>query len=988
MTIQAQAADGSIHQFPDGTNPSVIDRVMKAYATSKSPQQSAPSQPLDPALRSQAEDFLKNPDLPAQSTTPQEAAARAQSGPADDQQRARDLRSGSHDAPAYQKQGQSLPGWRQTLYDMATNDVERFKILSRYYGKDNVGRDQYGLYIKSKDGRQVYPRSNLGSGLAANAAPVIGGAAGALAGSAAGGPAGAVGGSAGGAVVGQGVNDAVLGIMGFYDRTMGSEAANLATQGLESGALEGAGKLVGAGAKAAGTSAKDLATKPLRSALGYDPEKASVARDLVSKGYSINPASYAPDAKRIARVVESSRLYGADYTAKSEEKFARDQAIATMKKQGMTDEQAAAEYERMKTPSAVSSQPAGQALKTAAADEAESGRGATDRARSSILSEAEQQGKNAIAQRDATVRQLKTRYSDLQSRLQTSLDQGKRTLDQLATQVKKGPLAEDYAKRIIEYRNGIQRDATELYNYADEIAGDSRVNAEPAREAATQFMQNLPKDLREQFPVLVKRIAGMAGGEEGGSEMTFGEAHYLRSQLRDLAYSDKLSPEFKKGAYKHLSSQVDKILHDSEASPSLKEAAKTLDFADEFYAKNMRQFNNATMENLVKQIKDGLPPDPVKIARMVAQNGEMATLDRVLRIGGEPLRKRVAAADLQDVLAQSRKLGSQNIDPKELLNALTERQNNRTLTRLYGSQGNALMLYATRLAAKGGSIPISSFNPVGIMERDGFMRALEAANRIQDKITELTKKKPMEIMEAFLKPAKERIAQLEKAFGGRLSADMMKFLRDPELLAEKAASRVLDSEELLEEAARRFPQAMPVLQKYALQRVLAPLSRGQGSGTLLTTLGRLTPKQQAILFPAGMAQDLKKLADGLSVIRGPATHSMPGFSAGSVLGAEPVGLEGLTPAGKRQFITEGIAKLVTSPMFNRAVLAALAKDVASGPAGVTRAMTKIQALLSLAPRSVIRGAQPAKTQGTPEGQAQLPQQEKANLTQSWRKYLQ
>lgn len=37
MTIQAQAADGSVHEFPDGTNPSVIDGVMKQYASSQQP---------------------------------------------------------------------------------------------------------------------------------------------------------------------------------------------------------------------------------------------------------------------------------------------------------------------------------------------------------------------------------------------------------------------------------------------------------------------------------------------------------------------------------------------------------------------------------------------------------------------------------------------------------------------------------------------------------------------------------------------------------------------------------------------------------------------------------------------------------------------------------------------------------------------------------------------------------------------------------------
>lgn len=40
--IQAQSADGVIHEFPDGTNSAIIDRVMKQYAESKSPPLTPP----------------------------------------------------------------------------------------------------------------------------------------------------------------------------------------------------------------------------------------------------------------------------------------------------------------------------------------------------------------------------------------------------------------------------------------------------------------------------------------------------------------------------------------------------------------------------------------------------------------------------------------------------------------------------------------------------------------------------------------------------------------------------------------------------------------------------------------------------------------------------------------------------------------------------------------------------------------------------------
>ena len=43
MPIQAQSADGKIHEFPDGTDPAVVDRVMKDYAQSQpAVQQQAP----------------------------------------------------------------------------------------------------------------------------------------------------------------------------------------------------------------------------------------------------------------------------------------------------------------------------------------------------------------------------------------------------------------------------------------------------------------------------------------------------------------------------------------------------------------------------------------------------------------------------------------------------------------------------------------------------------------------------------------------------------------------------------------------------------------------------------------------------------------------------------------------------------------------------------------------------------------------------------
>jgi hypothetical protein len=45
VTIQAQSFDGAIHQFPDGTDPAVIDRVVKQYTLSGQQQSQGAKSP-------------------------------------------------------------------------------------------------------------------------------------------------------------------------------------------------------------------------------------------------------------------------------------------------------------------------------------------------------------------------------------------------------------------------------------------------------------------------------------------------------------------------------------------------------------------------------------------------------------------------------------------------------------------------------------------------------------------------------------------------------------------------------------------------------------------------------------------------------------------------------------------------------------------------------------------------------------------------------
>lgn len=70
--MQAQAADGTIHEFPDGTDIAVIDRVMKQYAASSAPvEQAAP-----PAVNPRVPEFAISPEGQAPAPTQQSPAMR------------------------------------------------------------------------------------------------------------------------------------------------------------------------------------------------------------------------------------------------------------------------------------------------------------------------------------------------------------------------------------------------------------------------------------------------------------------------------------------------------------------------------------------------------------------------------------------------------------------------------------------------------------------------------------------------------------------------------------------------------------------------------------------------------------------------------------------------------------------------------------------------------------------------------------------------
>lgn len=882
---------------------------------------------------------------------------------------------GSTTQPAPQQQEVELPYKYGAPYAMATNDAERTRVLREAYGADKVGRDSRGLYVTTPAGKK-YPQSGLGADVTSQAAPVLGAAAGGIAGGAMSGGLAAVAGAGVGGAAGQAVNDAIMKSLGYTDRTAGSELGGLAESAAWSAGGEGVGRV---GVQPLKTAAK-YAGKSIGKFFDVDPQAAREAADMGAEGYRTHPESYAKSFPRAGREIALAERLGYAPLAKSAAKFGEEKTAAALEKTGLSADEAAADVAGMKT-AAPSGETAGKALQDAArAEQTEAEAGHAEQVRA-VREGAKETGKQAAVRADeAATAALKTQQ-DAEKDVDKTLTRGWESIDGLRKTSQPAKLAGMIAQKITELRAKVSNAHTQMYNLWDAKHGATEIDVSPIREAAADFLDDHAEELKRYAPSLVRSLGTLDQGP-----MTAGQLHNLRSQLRDLAYSPNLTPDIKKGTYKYLAGVVDQTLHENV----LPWAARDLDRIDASYARNMKQFQNKTLQTMVDQIKDGLPPDASKIANMVIQPGETATLKRIQAIVGPAGTQKIAAADLSNVVAQAKYPLSDKIDPKRFLEQIDQRFRNGTLEVIYGkARADQISLLAQRLAARHGAFPIEGLTP------DNFVAKLQTMNKAADAAAALVKANdPIAIMEAATKGGEKEVAALTEEFARRtgLSGDPLRALRNPDVLAANAAEEILHNDQRIEAAITRFgadSEPVTLLRRYALERMLAPIVRKEGAAATQAGLTGLSQKAQELLFPNGLLDDIKTINKGIEKIIGPSSRSAPSLATGAALD-KPL-LSPTDPFGKAsrwttQAKVDAFTWLVTHPKFARF----MASDfVNGGPRGVA-AVQKFQSIMGNLGRSAGALVRPESTP-TEEGADEIPTQDRPNEADSaglpdWRRY--
>src|SRR5216683_615745 len=634
----------------------------------------------------------------------------------------------------------------QTLFDIAHSDKGRKMALEKFYPGKVREDPSGGFYIEDEGGKFRKPGRGLSAvtgTIASEAIPTMLAGAGSLLGGAAGtaiepGGGTVLGGAAGGyggGYVGQRINDIFSQLAGVYEPEGGEANARMA--GYAGAAGDVGGRAVAAAAPALKEGARAVgrgAAKTTAKFLGADPEAVETGLKiaetgetpgrfgLAKPGTAVSPSAMFKSAPHVGNVAETlqQKFDATDTYLANAERFMDKRAKDIL---ASKDIGSIVEDSLVHPKAAVSTEKAGILLREShqakalqesveadarLAEELANRRAAVE-AKHAPAIEAHRTRNESVVK---TAEQAKAAADNL-------VQEGFRDIERQAADAIRvaqvghnaGDLWRTVAESFVALRRSIGQRATQMYGNANTVSnGLVPEGAEALAGRAQALIAQLPEGFAASHPTIVRRIATMAGevGENGEVirepvAATWSELHELRTQLRqDIKWND-LTSDVKNGALKHMEHGINDALHAVENAPELREASRLLRLADDFYRENMGPLNNQQIKSLVKALDSGLQADPKALLKIAVRDGKTEVATTIRNTVGPQTWDAVRAADVQEMMAQSRQLDG-SIDGLKFANMVEDRAQNGLLEVLHGDQGGARLrqqaLYIKQLRGK------------------------------------------------------------------------------------------------------------------------------------------------------------------------------------------------------------------------------------------------------------------------------------------------
>jgi hypothetical protein len=452
---------------------------------------------------------------------------------------------------------------------------------------------------------------------------------------------------------------------------------------------------------------------------------------------------------------------------------------------------------------------------------------------------------------------------------------------------KHGDLTGDFAAMIDSANQDFKSTATKLYDRVNTLVGNAEiVPTEQVAAEAQKIVDLIRKTSPSQVSKMVSDLSKQAGkpvSEEDAILMSeFGlelppngkwslpAAQRLRTVLRDKARGNKvLQNNSTQHDYGQLASAVDRAIQDAALDPQAKAGVEALNKADDFWKTNVRKFDDAKLDTIIKNIKGGAPPDPEALVKSIT-NASSARISRLRDLVGDDVWKRIQGTHIETFMRPFETTdfdGTKIIDGMAMMRELRSGDITKQMDAIHG-KGTAYEMeeIAKLIATRQGKL-----DPA-ILMRGGPRAALEKMTADKARLDEYMSKNALRILanpdmtgeQAYQWIARghenggddSRIAAVAAAFGEK----------SPQMAGVRQAA--------LEEVARNAS--------------LHAINRG-GNTALEKALQQYSPAQLKELFPEGMAEDMRHISDVIKFMfpfKSGINQSgdMPGMAAGAIQG--------------------------------------------------------------------------------------------------------